>query len=71
MNIFGPQWMQGWSRTLPLVMCGVVVLLLVAAGTQPSEAAQAGTDPYKILGVTKHATLQDIRRAYKQLAKEW
>ncbi|EAT46270.1 AAEL002502-PA [Aedes aegypti] len=71
MNIFGPQWMQGWSRTLPLVMCGVVVLLLVAVGTQPSEAAQAGTDPYKILGVTKHATLQDIRRAYKQLAKEW
>lgn len=51
-----------------LVFCGVVVLL--AVGIQPSEAA-AGTDPYKILGVTKHATLQDIRRAYKQLAKEW
>ncbi|KAJ9586685.1 hypothetical protein L9F63_019723, partial [Diploptera punctata] len=28
-------------------------------------------DPYKILGVQKSATLQDIRKAYKQLAKEW
>lgn len=28
-------------------------------------------DPYKILGIDKKATLQDIRRSYKQLAKEW
>ncbi|CAG2063554.1 unnamed protein product [Timema podura] len=27
-------------------------------------------DPYKILGVTKSANVQDIRKAYKQLAKE-
>lgn len=28
-------------------------------------------DPYKILGLTRQATLQEIRRAYKNLAKEW
>lgn len=28
-------------------------------------------DPYKILGVDRRATTQEIRRAYKQLAKEW
>lgn len=29
------------------------------------------SNPYKILGVHEKATLQDIRRAYKKLAKEW
>ncbi|KAJ8928464.1 hypothetical protein NQ314_018969 [Rhamnusium bicolor] len=28
-------------------------------------------NPYKILGVHRRATQQDIRKAYKQLAKEW
>ncbi|XP_037892383.1 dnaJ homolog subfamily C member 16 [Glossina fuscipes] len=28
-------------------------------------------NPYKILGLNRHATNQEIRRAYKQLAKEW
>lgn len=28
-------------------------------------------DPYKILNIGRKATLQEIRRAYKQLAKEW
>jgi len=28
-------------------------------------------NPYKILGIDKKASLQDIKRAYKQLAKEW
>lgn len=28
-------------------------------------------DPYKILGVSRFATIQEIRRSYKQLAKEW
>ncbi|XP_035912827.1 dnaJ homolog subfamily C member 16 [Anopheles stephensi] len=31
----------------------------------------ASNDPYTILGVHKRASMQDIRRAYKQLAKEW
>lgn len=28
-------------------------------------------DPYRILRVDRKASLQDIRRAYKLLAKEW
>jgi DnaJ family protein C protein 16 len=28
-------------------------------------------DPYKILRIKKSATVQEIRKAYKQLAKEW
>lgn len=28
-------------------------------------------NPYKILGVEKKSTLQEIKKAYKQLAKEW
>ncbi|KAK6617912.1 hypothetical protein RUM43_014141 [Polyplax serrata] len=28
-------------------------------------------DPYKILGVKKSSTVQELRRAYKKLAKEW
>ena len=28
-------------------------------------------NPYHILGITRHASLKDIRKAYKNLAKEW
>lgn len=28
-------------------------------------------NPYTILGVEKKATITDIKKAYKQLAKEW
>ncbi|XP_055585813.1 dnaJ homolog subfamily C member 16 isoform X1 [Uranotaenia lowii] len=48
-----------------LTLLGLVLVSAVAA------AATANTDPYKILGIQKQATLQEIRRAYKQLAKEW
>lgn len=29
------------------------------------------SDPYKILDIGNKATLPDIRKAYKKLAKEW
>ncbi|XP_055523691.1 dnaJ homolog subfamily C member 16 isoform X1 [Wyeomyia smithii] len=48
-----------------LAVCSILLVLLVG------QVAAAGTDPYKIMGVQRHATLQEIRRAYKQLAKEW
>ena len=28
-------------------------------------------EPYNVLGVKRHSTTQDIRKAYKNLAKEW
>lgn len=28
-------------------------------------------NPYKILGIDKKAGITDIKKAYKQLAKEW
>uniref|UniRef100_A0A182J0H4 DnaJ homolog subfamily C member 16 n=1 Tax=Anopheles atroparvus TaxID=41427 RepID=A0A182J0H4_ANOAO len=44
----------------------LAILLTVVCSVQ-----SASKDPYTILGVQKRATLQEIRRAYKQLAKEW
>ncbi|KAJ2952479.1 hypothetical protein O0L34_g6797 [Tuta absoluta] len=47
----------------------VWVLLAVAAG--PLILAQKIGDPYQILGIHRKATLPEIRKAYRQLAKEW
>lgn len=49
----------------------LLAVIILVANVDKVSAATANTDPYKILGVQKHATLQDIRKAYKQLAKEW
>lgn len=45
---------------------GFALILLIL----PSFIFALG-DPYKILGLNKHCTLQEIRKTYKQLAKEW
>ncbi|CAG9783439.1 unnamed protein product [Diatraea saccharalis] len=37
----------------------------------PLIVAQKIGDPYKILGIHRRATLPEIRKAYRQLAKEW
>lgn len=37
----------------------------------PLVVAQKIGDPYKILGVHRKASLPEIRKAYRQLAKEW
>ncbi|XP_034839889.1 dnaJ homolog subfamily C member 16 [Maniola hyperantus] len=48
---------------------GLCVLLLVAV--VPIFLGQKIGDPYKILGIHRRATLPEIRKAYRQLAKEW
>ena len=35
------------------------------------ESVSSHFDPYGTLGVKRGATLQEIRKAYKLLAKEW
>ncbi|XP_068629703.1 dnaJ homolog subfamily C member 16 [Battus philenor] len=47
-------------------LCGVLLLLLYALAI-----AQNIGNPYEILGVHRRATLPEIRKAYRQLAKEW
>ncbi|RLU16233.1 hypothetical protein DMN91_011993 [Ooceraea biroi] len=51
----------------------LLLTLLVILQLTPSAVLAADTlgDPYKILGVPRHATVQTIRKAYKHLVKEW
>ena len=58
---------------VPLMRYAFLLLSLFALLqlTLPAAAGDSLGDPYKILGVSKHATLQDIRKAYKHLVKEW
>lgn len=53
-------WLGRWLMTVFMV---TVLVTLVAA--------QKIGDPYKILGIHRRATLPDIKKAYRQLAKEW
>lgn len=48
------------------LLCSILILTLVL-----NFGIGALGDPYKILGISPRATLQEIRRAYKALAKEW
>ncbi|CAH0604434.1 unnamed protein product [Chrysodeixis includens] len=58
------QWKcKGWKGRWLLA---VLVLALC-----PLLLAQKIGDPYKILGIHRKATLPEIRKAYRQLAKEW
>lgn len=43
----------------------IICLLGIVAGVRGLG------NPYEILGITRSSTLQDIRKAYKKLAKEW
>ena len=42
-----------------------ILSLILSNGLGPLD------DPYKILGATKSFTAQELRKAYKKLAKEW
>ncbi|XP_029155802.1 dnaJ homolog subfamily C member 16 [Nylanderia fulva] len=64
-----------WDKNIALLMRHALLLLslLVIFQSTPSTVVAVDTlgDPYKILGVSKYATVQDIRKAYKHLVKEW
>lgn len=49
----------------------IVIFVVTTHQLSAVSASQSLGNPYKILGVHKRATLQEIRKAYKNLAKEW
>lgn len=54
------------SRICPVLFAIFLVTLRGHLGDTTAEY-----DPYKILGVSKSASQAEIKKAYKNLAKEW
>ncbi|CRL07622.1 CLUMA_CG020587, isoform A [Clunio marinus] len=48
-----------------LFICGLFISVILEI------SCSSFSNPYQILGVDKRATLPELKRAYKQLAKEW
>lgn len=57
------QKMGGWSVFV------WVLLLLALLGDSLASAPEF--DPYKVLGVSRHASQAEIKKVYKRLAREW
>lgn len=49
--------------------CVWAILLLALFGD--SLASAPDFDPYKVLGVSRHASQAEIKKVYKRLAREW
>jgi len=50
------------SVVLPIIIVSIIFVLFTDC---------ASFDPYQTLGLKRGASVQDIRKAYKQKAKEW
>lgn len=62
----------GTRRLAPLARLSVFFATLFVIQLLPlTEAGKPLGNPYQILGVTRHVTLQELRKAYKLLVKEW
>ncbi|XP_015429727.1 PREDICTED: dnaJ homolog subfamily C member 16 [Dufourea novaeangliae] len=49
----------------------IVIFIVTTNLLSSASGIESLGNPYKILGVHKRATLQEIRKAYKNLVKEW
>lgn len=49
----------------------IVIFIVTTYLLSSVSGSESLGNPYKILGVHKRATLQEIRKAYKNLVKEW
>ncbi|XP_051532400.1 dnaJ homolog subfamily C member 16 [Myxocyprinus asiaticus] len=59
--------MGGWS----VFVTGCVGMTLFLALLGDSLATAPEFDPYKVLGVSRHASQGEIKKEYKKLAREW
>ena len=53
------------------MMTGLVHVILVVTTSVLSAPDVSSSDYYAVLGVTKTASLKDIKSAYRKLALEW
>ncbi len=52
------------SKSLSVLCVAIIVILI-------GETYSKNLEPYKVLGIGRSASTQEIRKAYKNLAKEW
>jgi DnaJ family protein C protein 16 len=48
-----------------------VLVVVVLSSVSALQSSHGGVDPYETLGLSRGASSQEVRRAYKQAAKEW
>jgi len=59
-----------YKMSISVIKYNYNILVLVLFATS-NICVHGSNDPYTILGINNFATTQEIRKAYKQLAKEW
>ncbi|XP_011300799.1 dnaJ homolog subfamily C member 16 isoform X2 [Fopius arisanus] len=61
------------GHIVPIMRLCLIIptIILIIQLTPVTSATQPLRNPYEILGIHRRSTLQDIKKAYKNLVKEW